>query len=108
MIFFFIFVYIYFLFFFFFFFFFFNHTAPPEISTLSLHDALPISPAPTTRRNSLVPTTKIPPSTAPRSMTAGKATAPLLLIAGRPKRSKVPPRGVGSPPATSLRNTPSL
>src|SRR2546429_5818448 len=27
------------------FFFFFNDTAPPEISPLSLHDALPISPA---------------------------------------------------------------
>src|SRR5438445_13845521 len=32
----------YYLFFFFYFFFFFHHTAPSEIYTLSLHDALPI------------------------------------------------------------------
>src|SRR6266705_6437574 len=34
----------FFFYFFFFFFFFFNDTAPPEIYTLSLHDALPTSP----------------------------------------------------------------
>src|SRR5688572_33207322 len=38
------------LFFFFFFFFFFNDTATTEIYTLSLHDALPISPRWKTRR----------------------------------------------------------
>src|SRR6266540_6880794 len=35
---------------FFFFFFFFNDTATTEIYTLSLHDALPIPPAPAPRR----------------------------------------------------------
>src|SRR5690554_7669985 len=38
--------FIYYFFFFFFFFFFFNDTATTEIYTLSLHDALPISAAP--------------------------------------------------------------
>src|SRR6266853_4503763 len=37
---------------FFFFFFFFNDTATTEIYTLSLHDALPISPTPCRRRRS--------------------------------------------------------
>src|SRR5471030_3369661 len=45
---------------FFFFFFFFNDTATTEIYTLSLHDALPISPAP-------------PPPCLPRPMTRAHA-----------------------------------
>src|SRR6266540_6848527 len=38
----------------FFFFFFFNDTATTEIYTLSLHDALPISPRPRTCRRSII------------------------------------------------------
>src|SRR6266446_10728777 len=46
------------------FFFFFNDTAPPEIYTLSLHDALPISaghPAPDDGRRCAGPPWQIPP-----------------------------------------------
>src|SRR5437667_9421588 len=39
----------------FFFFFFFNDTATTEIYTLSLHDALPISPATTTTESASLP-----------------------------------------------------
>src|SRR2546422_8192605 len=39
------------------FFFFFNDTATTEIYTLSLHDALPISPSPRAVRSSSAPTT---------------------------------------------------
>ena len=58
--------------FFFFFFFFFNDTAPTEIYTLSLHDALPISLSPSSLANALVAYSNAvpPPGTMPSSTAA--------------------------------------
>src|SRR5215212_10202650 len=77
-----------------FFFFFFNDTATTEIYTLSLHDALPISPAsppPAPGRS----------SAAPNAPTATSATVKAVASAGRPT---VPPAATGPADPTNQRS----
>src|SRR5256885_10553416 len=95
-----------------FFLFFFNDTATTEIYTLSLHDALPISPP----SRDTVRVSQAPPPAVPTDTTSGRG-APVPApthVARPPSRARVPARSPaagaesaagapGAPPAGPLR-----
>src|SRR5687767_4963859 len=65
-------------------------TPPPDISTLSLHDALPISTAPTPRRSPLAPSAApapTSPSLASAAITSGSSTRRPRLLASSMRQS---------------------